>query len=137
MAEGRANRSFQYLREACHKGGHYFAIMLPKPFSIFHAGLYWTSLNMEMIDNASNRNQTVMTCKGCEALINIHYRNCHTPSRQKQVCNRRTVRTILSPTMTTTGGQSGPCLLGSLSFSHCLSTLQVNQSCSSYHLHYG
>ena len=34
------------------------------------------------------------------------------PSRQKQVYNRRTVRTVLSPTMTTTGGQSGPCLLG-------------------------
>ena len=34
------------------------------------------------------------------------------PSRQKQVYNRRTVRTVISPTMTTTGGQSGPCLLG-------------------------
>ncbi len=33
-------------------------------------------------------------------------------SRQKHVYNRRTVRTVLSPTMTTTGGQSGPCLLG-------------------------
>ncbi len=34
------------------------------------------------------------------------------PSRQKQVYNRRIVRTVLSPTMTTTVGQSGPCLLG-------------------------
>ncbi len=34
------------------------------------------------------------------------------PSRQKQVYNRRTVRTVLSPTITTTGGQSGPCQLG-------------------------
>ncbi len=34
------------------------------------------------------------------------------PSRQKQVYNRRTVRTVLSPTMTTTGGQSRPCQLG-------------------------
>ena len=37
-----------------------------------------------------------------------------TPSRQKQVYNRRTVRTVLSPTMTTTVGQSGPCLLGTV-----------------------
>ncbi len=68
----------QHLTEGCRKDGHYFAIILPKPFSIFNALLYWTSLYMEMIDNASNHNQTVMTCKGCEALMNIHYRNCHT-----------------------------------------------------------
>ena len=37
---------------------------------------------------------------------------CFRPSRQKQVYNRRTVRTALSPTITTTGGQSEPCQLG-------------------------
>ncbi len=38
------------------------------------------------------------------------------PSRQKQVYNRRTVRTAISTTMTTTGGQSGQCQVGSLYF---------------------
>ena len=47
------------------------------------------------------------------------------PSRQKQVYNRRTVQTALSPTMTTTGVQSGPCQLGLQSAAHVLRSVLV------------